>query len=154
MDWARHVMTCLAVLVALGSARLGTAGERPELARQGEGEEEVGHGQQRVSLLLKPVQRLVVLAFGTVAVAAGMVAVLGLVAGGAVIDVSTQGRRTAALDGAHGLALAGRHALVEPSPVLATVLVEDGGQLYHARSAISRSIASTAVPSDVGVRCR
>jgi hypothetical protein len=70
-----------------------------------------------------------------------------------MVNVSTQDRSAAALDGAHGLAVARWDALVEPSPVLVTMPLEDRGQLYHARSAMSRVIVSTAAPSHLGVGC-
>ena len=130
------------------------ASERPELAGQGERDEEVRHGQQQVSLLLQPAQRLVVLALGTVPVAAGMVEVLSLVAVRAMVDVSTQDRSAAPLNGPHDLVVAGRHPVAEAGTVLGSVPLEDRGHLYHARSAMSRVIVSTAASSEGGVRWR
>jgi hypothetical protein len=110
------------------------ANDAPELAGQGEGEEKVGSGKQKVLLFFQPPLGLVVLTLGAVAVAARVIEILDLVAHGAVIDASPQGRRTAALDGAHGLEVSEGHTGAETGAILGTVVVEDGGHLYHGRS--------------------
>jgi hypothetical protein len=115
---------------------LVAANDVPELAGQGEGEEKVWGREQEVLLLLQPPLGLVVLALGTMPVAAGVIEILDLVTHRAVIDVSPQGRRTAALDGAHGLEMPDGHTGAKTGAILGTVMVEDGGHLYHSRSSV------------------
>jgi hypothetical protein len=73
--------------------RLVTAGEWAQGGRDGEGEHEVRDRQQEILLFLQPFLGFVVLAFWAVTVGAGVVAVLGLVALRAGVDLSIQGCR-------------------------------------------------------------
>jgi hypothetical protein len=70
--------------------RLVTAGEWARGSRDGEGEHEVRDGQQKCLLFLQPFLGFVVLTFRAVTVAAGVVAVLGLVALRAGVGLATQ----------------------------------------------------------------
>jgi hypothetical protein len=108
--------------------RLVAAGECAQGSRNGESEHEVRHWQQEVLLLLQPFLGLVVLAFGTVAIAAGVVAVLDLVALRAGIGLPTQGRCAALLNGAHGSPMAGKQPIGVLLAIGGTVLAEDVGQ--------------------------
>jgi hypothetical protein len=104
------------------------AGEWAQGGGDGEGEHEVRDRQQKILLLLQPLLSLVVLALWTVAVAARVVAVLGLVALGAGIDLTAQGGSTALLDGAHGLPVAGEQAVGVLLTISRTELAEDVSQ--------------------------
>lgn len=104
------------------------AGERAQGGRNGKGEHEVRDRQQKILLFLQPFLGLVVLTFRTVAVAARVVAVLGLVALGAGIDLTTQSGSTALLDGTHRPPVAGEQALGIFLAISGTVLAKDIGQ--------------------------
>jgi hypothetical protein len=104
------------------------AGERAQGGGDGEGEHEVRHRQQKILLFLQPLLGFVVLTFRAVTVAAGVVAVLGLVALWAGIGLSTQGGGTALLDGAHDLSVAGEQAFGVLLAIGGTVLAEDVSQ--------------------------
>jgi hypothetical protein len=108
--------------------RLVTASDWAQGGGQGEGEHEVRDWQQKILLLLQPFLGFVVLALGTVAVAAGMVAVLGLVALWAGEDLSTQGWCAAQLDGAHGPAVTREQAMGVLLAIGRAVAAEDVGQ--------------------------
>lgn len=108
--------------------RLVTAGEWAQGSRDGEGEHEVRDGQQKILLFLQPFLSFVVLTFRTVTVAAGVIAVLGLVALRAGVDLSTQSWCAALLDGAHNSPVAGDQAISVFLAVGRTVLAEDVGQ--------------------------
>jgi hypothetical protein len=86
---------------------LVTASEWAQGGGDGEGEHEIRDRQQEILLFLQPFLGLVVLTFWTVAIAAGVVAVLGLVALRAGIGLPTQGGGAALLNGAHGPSVAG-----------------------------------------------
>jgi len=85
---------------------LVTAGEWAQGSRDGEGEHEVRDWQQKILLFLQPFLGFIVLAFRAVTVAARVVAVLGLVALRAGVDLATQGGCAAVFDGAHGPSVA------------------------------------------------
>jgi hypothetical protein len=74
------------------------AGQGTQAGRKSEGGQEVRGGQQPAALPFEPAGRLWVLAFGTVAVFAGMVLILTLLTGRAKIDVSPERGRTASPD--------------------------------------------------------
>jgi hypothetical protein len=104
---------------------LMAAGDWAQGSGQGEGEHEVRDWQQKILLFFQPFLGFVVLAFWTVAVAAGVVAVLGLVALGAGKDLSPQSRCAALLDGAHSPPVAGEQALGVFLAIGGAVLAED-----------------------------
>ena len=104
------------------------AGERAQCGGDGEGEHEVRDRQQKILLFFQPFLGFVVLALGAMTVAAGVVAVLGLVALRAGIGLSTQGRCAALLDGAHNLPVAGEQALGILLAIGGTELAEDVSQ--------------------------
>jgi len=108
--------------------RLVTAGDRAQGGGKGEGEHEIRDGQQKILLLLQPFLSFVVLTLGAMTVAARVVAVLGLVALRAGVDLSTQGRCATALDGVHGPSVAGEQVISELLAIGGTVLAEDVGQ--------------------------
>lgn len=64
----------------------------------GEGQEKVWHAQQEFLLKLEPFLSSFLLAFGAVAIAAGMITVLNFTTSRASIELSTQGFRAAALN--------------------------------------------------------
>jgi hypothetical protein len=74
---------------------------------QGEGEQEVGDPQEQILLFLQPALAILMLAFGTMAVAAGMVTVLHLLTIRTAIDLPAQGFGAALLNGPHGFDVAG-----------------------------------------------
>jgi len=102
-----------------------TAGERTQGSRDGEGEHEVRDRQQKILLFLQPFLGFVVLAFRAVTVAAGVVAVLGLVALRAGVGLATQGWCAALLDGAHSPSVAGEKTIGVFLAVGRAVLAED-----------------------------
>ena len=104
------------------------AGERAQGGGDGEGEHEVRDRQQKILLFFQPFLGFVVLTFGAVTVAAGVVAVLGLVALRTGIDLTTQGRGAALLNGAHGLPVAGEQAFGVLLAISSAVLAEDISQ--------------------------
>jgi hypothetical protein len=88
-------------------ALLVLAGDLAELGREGEGQQEVGNRQEQFPLQLEPVFGSFLLAFGAVAVTAGVVAVTGFVTSWAVIDLPAQGFGATLFNGLHGFAVAG-----------------------------------------------
>ena len=91
--------------------RLVTASDWAQGGGQGEGKHEVRDWQQQILLFLQPFLGFVVLAFWTVAIAAGVVAVLGLVALRAGVYLPTQSWCAAQLYSAHGPSVAGDQAI-------------------------------------------
>ena len=73
-------------------------GDLPERVGQGEGEHEEGGREEQRLLLLQPLLGFPVLTFGTMAVPAGMVAVLDLITLLAMVDMPAKGFGAAALD--------------------------------------------------------
>ena len=65
------------------------ARDRAELLRQGEGDEEIGARQQPRPVAIEPAPRLLPVALGAVAIATGVIAVLGLVAVVALPEMPT-----------------------------------------------------------------
>ena len=131
---------------------LVAARDLAQFFRQGEGEQKVGDRQEQRLLLLQPLLPGRVLALGTVAILARMVAVALLAALGTLVDLSAQGFGATSLDVSHRVQVAGRHARPVLLPVLGTVAAKDLGQLYHVSPAISRSTAIMAISSPWRVR--
>jgi hypothetical protein len=88
-------------------------------------------------LLLQPQLSFVVLALGAVAIATGMILVLGLTTGLTSIDLPSQERGATAFNGAHRLAVAGQYLVPILGSILGSVTAKDVGNLYHVRSAMS-----------------
>ncbi len=106
---------------------LVASGDLAQLRGKREGQKEVGDRQEQPPLDFQPLLGLLVLAFGTTAVATGVVAVADFAAIWAVKDLSAQGLGAAALDGAHSLVVAGQEARGVLLAISWTVLVEDVG---------------------------
>ena len=132
---------------------------------QGEGEEKVAGGQEQVMLFLQPQLSLIVLALGTVAVAARVILILGFTAILAGIEVAAKRKSATSLDGAHHLAVTGQHLVTIRGAIVGTVEVKDLGHLYHGTSSlagkgvalrsmglITRSMASVARVSALRVK--
>jgi hypothetical protein len=79
--------------------------EAPQFCGQGEGEEKVGSGQQALLLGLEPLQALVVLAGGAVAIAAALTGAVALTASGAGVEDGAELAGAAGGDGAQDLAV-------------------------------------------------
>jgi hypothetical protein len=92
---------------------------------QGEGEHEIGDGQEQILLCLQPFLGSLVLALGAVAVAAGEVAVADFAAIWASVHLSTPGFCAAALNSEHCLTVAGEQAVGVLLAVGRAVLAED-----------------------------
>jgi hypothetical protein len=84
-------------------------------------------------LSFKPPLGIILLAFGTMMVLAGVVTVLDLLAIRANIDMTAKGLCTTAFDIPHRPVVAGRHAAFVLCSVGRTMLAEDLRQLYHSR---------------------
>lgn len=82
-------------------------------AGQGESEQEIRRRQEQVLLSLKPLLGLVVLAFWTMAIAAGVVAVAHLAALRTGVELPAEGLGPAGLNGAHGPAVRGEQSVGE-----------------------------------------
>ena len=80
-------------------------GKRPQLGRQGEGQQEVGAGQQAGALPGQPAPGLLPVALGAVPVATGVVTVLARAAVITRLDVSAEGRGATGHEVAQGAAL-------------------------------------------------
>ena len=89
------------------------SGERPQLIRQGEGEQVVGAGQQAGALRREPAVGLVAVTLRTMTIAAGVKRVHLPPAVIALMDVASQGRRPAGFEIAQGPAVAGQDAIGE-----------------------------------------
>jgi hypothetical protein len=81
---------------------------------------------------------LVILAFGTVPILAGVVAVMMLLARLTVQEVAAESLSAALLDVLHGPQMRGRHPVAKLCAVLRAVEAEDVSDLYHHRSLIRR----------------
>jgi hypothetical protein len=104
---------------------LVSAGKWAQGSGDGEGEHEVRDWQQKILLFLQPFLGFVILAFWTVAMSTGVIAVLGLVALRAGEDLPAQNRCAALLDGAHGPPVAGEKTIGVFLAVDGAVLAED-----------------------------
>ena len=131
---------------------LVAARDLAQFLRQGEGEQKVGDRQEQRLLLLQPFLPGRVLALGTVAILARMVAVALLAALGTLVDLSAERFGAALLDVRHRVQVAGRHARPVLLAVLRSIAAKDLGQLYHVSPAISRSTAIMAISSPWRVR--
>ena len=105
--------------------------ETSELFGKGESHHEVGNREKEILLILKPCIGLIVLAFGTVPVLAGMIAVVVLLARVAEVDLAAESIGAALFDGLHGLEMAGKHTTGKFLPVLGSMTEEDIGDFHH-----------------------
>ena len=131
---------------------LVAAGDFVEPGGQGEGEQEVGHGKEQTFLLVQPVLPILVLAFRTVAVAAGVVAVLHPLAVRTAIHLSSQSFRPALLNGPHRLEMGERHAGGILLAVRISITPEDLRQLYCHRFSMSWLMTNKACSLPFWVR--
>ena len=107
---------------------LVAAGKLTQLRREREGEHEVRCVEQQAALEFKPILGLLMLALGTMAVAAGVVAVTHFPATGTLKDLSTQGFGATLLDGTHGLAVRRQQVFSVLLPVGGAISAENLGQ--------------------------
>ena len=105
--------------------------QRTERLGQGEGEQEVVTREASLLLGLGPSLASISLTGGAVSVSAGVVGVLGLLAVGAEIEVSTECRGAALLDVAHGAQVRGKHAVAKAIAIRPSVLAEDVRDYEH-----------------------
>jgi len=99
--------------------------------RQGEGGHEVGDGQKEFSLLTDPAVDQVVLALGTVAVFAGVILVVFLVALRAEVEVAAEGLGATSADVLYSPPVAGQEPVLVFGYVVRSVQAEDVRQLRH-----------------------
>jgi hypothetical protein len=98
-------------------------------SRQREGEQEIRDGQEQILLSFQPDLGILILAFGTVAVSAGMVTVLQLLTIRAAIDLPAQGRRATLLNRPHRLEVVARHPACVLLAIGGTIAAENIRQL-------------------------
>jgi hypothetical protein len=101
--------------------------------------------QELILLALEPRLGRTVLAFRTVAVLAGMIAILVVVAVFTVLHLTAKRFGTAVFDRCHRPEMAMRHPVPELGPVLWAMEAEDLSQLKHVRSSIRRLTAAEAI---------
>jgi len=92
---------------------------------QGEGEQEVRDPQEQILLLLQPALAILILAFGAMAIAAGMITVLQLLTVRATIDLPAQGLRTTLFNCPHHFEVGGRHEAGVLLAIGRTILAKD-----------------------------
>jgi hypothetical protein len=131
---------------------LVTPSDLPERGGQSEGEHEEGGREEQRLLLLQPLLGFPVLTFWTMAVPAGMVAVLDLITLLAMVDMPAKGFRAAALDVSHGLQMAGEDPISKLIAILWTMLAEDVRHLSHNSCSITWLIDSIAGASTFCVK--
>ena len=113
--------------------RLVRAGDGAQFLGQGKGDEKRGHGQQQLPLLVEPPGGGGVLARGTMAVRAGMVAVLAFLARCALGDMTAESFSAAWFNGLHGCQVACGPLVAEAGAGVGAMTPEDVGQLDHGR---------------------
>jgi len=101
------------------------AGEQAQFRGERESQQEVRDGQEQSLLHVQPVLGLLVLALGAVAIAARVITVAGFATGEARVNLSSQRFGAAALDSAHGLAMAGQQMRGVFLAIGRSVLAED-----------------------------
>lgn len=121
------------------------AGERPQLLGKSGGNEEVGAGEHARALFLEPAFGSFLLAFGAVAILAGMVAVVLAPAVLARVDVASEVGRPAALDIFESSAMTGQEFLPEALPVRRAMEADDVRHLRHRRVAGGLKIVHQSV---------
>jgi len=108
------------------------ARQRAQGLGEGEGQEEVGAGEQAGPLGGEPAGGLVAGTLRTMAVAAGVIRVDRVPALIAPMDMASQGRRAAGFEIPQGPTLAGPQGLAEARAVRRPVEADDVGHLQHA----------------------
>jgi hypothetical protein len=116
-----------------------SADEAPQLGGEGEGEEEVGSGQEALLLDPEPVPALVVLAGGAVAIAAALGGAVVVAAGGAGEDDGAELSGTAGGDGAEDRAVLAGNGVAEAREVGGAVAAYDLGEGGHERAPATAS---------------
>jgi hypothetical protein len=116
---------------------LVASSDSSERGRQGEGDHEVRDWQEKRLLLFQPLLGSIMLAAGTVAISAGVIAIDGLIACLTPIEMSTQVFGAAGFDRRHCLPMTRGHALPILGSIGGSILTEDVGEVYHVRSAIN-----------------
>jgi len=109
------------------------AGHGSQCLGEGKGDEQRGHGQQQLPLLVEPPGGVVVLARGTMVMRAGMVAVLECLALGALGDMTAESFGAAWCNGLHGCQVAWGHPVAAAGAVVGAMTPEEVGQLDHGR---------------------
>lgn len=105
--------------------------ETPELLGNGEGYHEVEKWEKQMPLGFEPYLGLIVLAFGTVPVFTGMIAVVELLTGVTEVDLTAKRFGSALFYRLHGLEVAWKHSSSELFPVVGSMNAEDIGYLHH-----------------------
>ncbi len=103
-----------------------------QVVGEGEGQEEVGTGEQVGALLGEPAFGLVPMTLRTGTVAAGVVGIARLAAVIALVHVASTGWRPAGFDIPQGPELTGRHGRAEAGAVRRPMEADDVGHLQHA----------------------
>ena len=107
------------------------AGAGIQGVREGAGDEKIGDGQQVLQLCVAPMVGAVRLALGTMAIAAGVVAVLVCPALGAIVACPTQHRGAAVFDVPERLCMTGEHPVPVRLAVGWAVGPEDVREFQH-----------------------
>ena len=109
-------------------------GQRAEIGGQSGGEQVGGARQEPFPLPVEPPLGLLSLAFGTMAILAGVIAVVCFPTAITAQEVTSEVRGTAVLEVAQDLLVAGQDAGAEALPVLPCMEAEDLRQLWHGTS--------------------
>ena len=99
--------------------------------RHSEGGHEVGDGQEQGFLLIDPVVDLVILTLGAMAVLAGVIPVVILLAVGAAVQMTAQGLGATGADVLNGPPVAGQQPVMVCGYVVRAMQAEDVRQLRH-----------------------
>ena len=99
----------------------------PELGRDGEGDQVIGHGQQFASLAVEPLGGIGVAALGTGAVIAGVIGIV-LLAAVALVELPAQGGGAAGQNGGDGAPMRGQEARAKLLLIRRPVPAQNCGQ--------------------------
>jgi hypothetical protein len=135
-----------------GSAEAGVveelwvaAGQFPQRLGQGKGDQAIGDRQEPLLWPLQPRIGRAVLAGGTMAGLAGMIALRGLLAVFTEIDVTAKRCCAAVFDRCHGPHRAGQHWVLELGPIGGAMPAEALCEFDHPRSSMRRWRATPAI---------
>jgi hypothetical protein len=126
-------------------ARLVAAGQFPPRLGQGTGDQAIGDRQEPLLVPLPPLIGRAVLACGTMAVFAGMIALLVSVAVCTAIDVTAKRFCAAVFARFHGPPLAGQPLVRELGPIGGAMPAEDRCEFDQHRSSMRRLMAAPAI---------